>query len=52
MESTDIKDLFIYACQKNDLEKVKACITLGMDINWITPDEKWSGLTASAYEGS
>ena len=52
MPSTDIKDLFIEACRKNELEKVKACITLGVDINLVTPDEKWAGLTAAAQEGS
>ena len=47
-----VKELFIEACQKNELEKVKACITLGVDINLVTDDGKWSGLTAAAHNGS
>ena len=39
--SDSVKDLFIEACKKNDLEKVKACITLGVDINLVTSDGEW-----------
>ena len=40
--------LFINACQDNDIVKVNSCINLGVEINTVSEDGLWSGLTIAA----
>ena len=42
--------LFITSCEENNLKKVGACITLGVDVNTVSEDGKWSGLTIAAHK--
>ena len=47
----DLNGLFLGACQNNDLDKVKACILLGVDVNIVVQSssfEQWTGLTIAA----
>ena len=39
---------FIQYCQENKLEEVKACLTLKVDVNTVSEDGHWSGLTIAA----
>ena len=40
---------FIQHCLDNDLEKVKDCLSSGVDVNTVSEDGRWSGLTIAAY---
>ena len=40
--------LFIQYCGKNELEKVRACLTLEVDVNTVSENGHWSGLTIAA----
>ena len=42
--------LFITSCQDNELDKVKACVLLGVDVNIVSEDGQWSGLTIAAHK--
>ena len=48
--STVLSTQFIYFCEKNDLEKVRACLTLELDVNTVSETGLWSGLTIAAYK--
>ena len=52
----DIRVIFIESCKRNNLEKVKSCVNLGVDINTkigdVNGDEEWTGLTAAAQHNS
>ena len=53
----DIRVIFIESCKRNNLEKVKCCINLGVNINTKivglnNGDEEWTGLTAAAQHNS
>ena len=43
--------LYIEACKSNNLEKVIASITLGVDVNSVSEDGMVSGLTVAADKG-
>ena len=43
------KELLLY-CERNELEKVKACLTLEVDVNTVSEDGLWSGLTIAAHK--
>ena len=38
LSETPLSDLFLNACKEHDLEKVRACLTLGVDINYTDQD--------------
>ena len=40
---------FIQHCLDNDLEKVKDCLSSGVDVNTVSEDGRWSGLTIAAH---
>jgi len=40
--------LFITACRDNDLIKVTSCINLGVDVNTVSENGRWSGLAIAA----
>ena len=40
---------FLHYCQANQLEKVSACLTLEVDVNTVSEDGLWSGLTIAAH---
>ena len=42
--------LFITSCEENNIKKVGACIILGVDVNTVSEDGKWSGLTIAAHK--
>ena len=42
--------LFITSCEENNIKKVEACITLGVDVNTVSEDGTWSGLTIAAHK--
>ena len=53
----DTRVIFIESCKRNNLEKVKCCINLGVNINTKIVglnigDEEWTGLTAAAQHNS
>ena len=52
----DIRVIFIESCRRNDLEKVKSCVNLGVDVNTkvedVNSDEEWTGLTVAAEQNS
>ena len=43
------KELIQY-CQENQLDEVKACLTLKVDVNTVSEDGLWSGLTVAAHK--
>ena len=43
------KEMIDY-CHGNQLEEVKACLTLKVDVNTVSEDGRWSGLTVAAYK--
>ena len=45
-----LSEEFIKYCQENTLEKVKACLTLEVDVNTVSEDGLWSGLTIAAHK--
>ena len=46
--SQSLKDLFFAACQIGNTEKIRACLTLKMDINYPNKDDQ-TGLMVCAY---
>ena len=46
----DLKREFIKHCQENDLKRAEACLTLDVDVNTVSKDGRWSGLTVAAYK--
>ena len=36
--------LFITSCEENNIKKVEACITLGVDVNTVSEDGTWHGI--------
>ena len=45
-------DIFISACSLNNVIKAELALSLGVDINTVSRDGRWSGLTAAAWNGS
>ena len=45
-----LKQEFIKYCQKNDLKRAEACLTLDVDVNTVSEDGHWSGLTVAAHK--
>jgi len=45
-----LKQEFIKYCQENDLKRAEACLTLDVDVNTVSEDGHWSGLTVAAYK--
>ena len=39
---------WIKCCQKNDLNRAEACLSLKVDVNTVSEDGQWSGLTIAA----
>ena len=48
--NNSLKELFLEACQKNDLDRVKASLTLDVDVNTVSEDGQLSGLTIAAWK--
>ena len=44
----DIVETFLSSCEAGHLEKVSACLTLGVDVNAVSEDGKCSGLSLAA----
>ena len=47
---TTVKELFISACKRNDLNTVRTLLFIGADVNWRDVNDGWSGLHYSARE--
>ena len=45
------KEMIDY-CHGNQLEEVKACLTLKVDVNTVSEDGEWSGLTIAAKKNN
>ena len=45
--SSDVSD-FIISCSLNNIEKVRSCLNRGADVNMVSKDGLWSGLTIAA----
>ena len=45
------KELIQY-CKENRLDEVKACLTLKVDVNTVSEDGRWSGLTIAAQKNN
>ena len=43
-----LESLFIQHCRNNNLERVRICISRGLNVNTVTEDGCWSGLTIAA----
>ena len=41
---------FIQYCKENKLEKVRSCLNLEVDVNTVSVDNSWSGLTIAAHK--
>ena len=41
---------FIEHCKANNLEGVTDCLSRGVDVNTVSEDGRWSGLTIAAYK--
>ena len=41
---------FIQHCQNNELERVTDCLSRGVDVNTVSGDGRWSGLTIAAWQ--
>ena len=39
---------FVRACKNNDLKGVSDCLSRGVDVNTVSEDGRWSGLTIAA----
>ena len=49
----DIREKFIEYCKTNQLAQVTACVEIiGVDVNTVSRDGKWTGLYAAAHHGS
>ena len=48
----DLNEEFLQYCQKNELEKVRSCLNLEVDVNTVSESGGWSysGLTIAAYK--
>lgn len=44
-------DIFISACSLNNVIKAELALSLGVDLNTISRDGRWCGLTAAAWNG-
>ena len=42
---------FLKSCQKNDLKRAESCLSLKVDVNTLSEDGRWSGLTIAAHKG-
>ena len=51
LSKTPISDVFVKACQEEDFEKIRACLTLGVDINSRGSDNN-SALCHSLWYGN
>ena len=47
-----LKDQFLENCHKNDLNAVTDCLSNGVDINTVSEDGYWSGLTIAAIRNN
>ena len=45
---TTPEQVFIDSCKRNNVAKARMALSLGVDINCVTEDGKWSGLTVAA----
>ena len=45
-----LESLFIQHCRNNNLERVRICISRGVDVNTVSEDGRWSGLIIAAME--
>ena len=50
MALRDLNKEFVQYCEKNELEKVRACLTLEVDVNTVSGDGLRSGLTIAAHK--
>ena len=41
---------FIQHCQNSELERVTDCLSRGVDVNTVSGDGRWSGLTIAAWQ--
>ena len=44
--------IFIESCKVNNVIKAKMALDLGVDVNAVSKDGHWSGITAAAYNNS
>ena len=43
-----MKEIFLKACQDNELNKVRSLLVFNVDVNWTRDDDGWSGLNSAA----
>ena len=43
---------FIKYCENNELERVKDCLSRGVDVNALSEEGRWSGLTLTARQNN
>ena len=48
-KSRNLDEEFLKYCQENDLKRAEACLTLDVDVNTVSEDGCWSGLTVAAH---
>ena len=46
--SSESQKEFLQHCTDNNLEKVRHCLSRGVDVNTVSEDGRWSGLTIAA----
>ena len=47
-----LSEELIQYCHDDQLEKVAACLTLQVDVNTVSEDGRWSGLTIAAEKNN
>merc|ERR1712062_299414 len=47
---TTVKEIFLKACERNELNKVRSVLTLDADVNWRKDNIGWSGLHIAARD--
>merc|ERR1711963_783440 len=48
LDLSQVKSLFLRACERNYLEIVRHCLDLGANVNWKRDSTDWSGLHIAA----
>ena len=46
----NLNEIFLQKCRENNLEDVKSCLSQGADVNTVSQDGRWSGLTWAAHK--
>ena len=52
MNKIELNEDFLNNCERNNLEEVKSCLSQGADVNTVSEDGRWSGLTIAAHKNN